>query len=304
MLWTVLFTYPPMVGIQMVSARLGCITGRAPGREHQNSVPALGSLRRRRPAARRQHHQHRRRRLRHGRGAPCLLLGGSAHLYTVGFGVLCLGLQVLLRYATYVRYLKWLTLALPVPCRGDIHGARPLGHRSCPRWSTRSSCSTTAPSPRSSRFSARPSARICSFGRPRRKWKIGARSRRGTAAAHCCPMPRRWRAIPAAHSLGHLYRDGFLEPDCVLHQPGARRPLCTWRASSTFRRRPPAAEALRPLGGETTFLLFSLGIIGTGMLALPVLAGSAAYAVSEFRLAIGPDRKVHEALDSTESSPL
>jgi Mn2+/Fe2+ NRAMP family transporter len=42
-----------------------------------------------------------------------------------------------------------------------------------------------------------------------------------------------------------------------------------------------AAEALRPLAGELTFLLFSLGIIGTGMLAVPILAGSAAYAVAE-----------------------
>ena len=41
------------------------------------------------------------------------------------------------------------------------------------------------------------------------------------------------------------------------------------------------AEALRPLAGEFTFLLFSVGIIGTGMLAVPVLAGSAAYAVAE-----------------------
>jgi Mn2+/Fe2+ NRAMP family transporter len=42
-----------------------------------------------------------------------------------------------------------------------------------------------------------------------------------------------------------------------------------------------AAEALRPLAGEFTFALFALGIIGTGLLAIPVLAGSAAYAVSE-----------------------
>src|SRR5271155_4384695 len=42
-----------------------------------------------------------------------------------------------------------------------------------------------------------------------------------------------------------------------------------------------AAEALRPLAGNFTFLLFALGIIGTGMLAIPVLAGSAAYGVSE-----------------------
>jgi Mn2+/Fe2+ NRAMP family transporter len=42
-----------------------------------------------------------------------------------------------------------------------------------------------------------------------------------------------------------------------------------------------AAEALRPVAGEFEFALFALGIIGTGLLAVPVLAGSAAYAVSE-----------------------
>jgi Mn2+/Fe2+ NRAMP family transporter len=59
-----------------------------------------------------------------------------------------------------------------------------------------------------------------------------------------------------------------------------------------------AAEALRPLGGHVTFLLFSLGIIGTGQLAVPVLAGSAAYAVSEsFDWQSGLDMKVHEATE-------
>jgi NRAMP (natural resistance-associated macrophage protein)-like metal ion transporter len=42
-----------------------------------------------------------------------------------------------------------------------------------------------------------------------------------------------------------------------------------------------AAEALRPIAGEFTFVLFALGIIGTGLLAIPVLAGSAAYGVAE-----------------------
>ena len=42
-----------------------------------------------------------------------------------------------------------------------------------------------------------------------------------------------------------------------------------------------AAEALRPIAGDLTFLLFAAGIVGTGMLAVPVLAGSAAYAVAE-----------------------
>lgn len=42
-----------------------------------------------------------------------------------------------------------------------------------------------------------------------------------------------------------------------------------------------AAEALRPIGGDLTFALFATGIIGTGMLAVPVLAGSGAYALAE-----------------------
>jgi Mn2+/Fe2+ NRAMP family transporter len=42
-----------------------------------------------------------------------------------------------------------------------------------------------------------------------------------------------------------------------------------------------AAEALRPIAGEFAFAIFALGIIGTGLLAVPVLAGSAAYALGE-----------------------
>jgi Mn2+/Fe2+ NRAMP family transporter len=42
-----------------------------------------------------------------------------------------------------------------------------------------------------------------------------------------------------------------------------------------------AADALRPLAGSVAYLLFTIGLVGTGMLAVPVLAGSAAYAVAE-----------------------
>jgi Mn2+/Fe2+ NRAMP family transporter len=57
-----------------------------------------------------------------------------------------------------------------------------------------------------------------------------------------------------------------------------------------------AAEALRPIAGDATFLLFSLGIIGTGLLAVPVLAGSAGYAVAEaFEWRSGLDLKLLEA---------
>lgn len=57
-----------------------------------------------------------------------------------------------------------------------------------------------------------------------------------------------------------------------------------------------AAEALRPLAGEFAYLLFTLGIIGTGLLAIPVLAGSASYALSEsFDWPSGLYRKLKEA---------
>ena len=111
MLWTVLFTYPLMVGIQMISARLGCITGRGLAANVKavyprsvlygivglllvaNTINIAADIAAMGEALR-------------------LLIGGSAHLYSVGFGLLCLGLQVWLSYKNYVHYLKWLTLAL------------------------------------------------------------------------------------------------------------------------------------------------------------------------------------------------
>ena len=42
-----------------------------------------------------------------------------------------------------------------------------------------------------------------------------------------------------------------------------------------------AAEALRPIAGQATFVIFALGVVGTGLLAVPVLAGSSAYAFGE-----------------------
>ena len=58
-----------------------------------------------------------------------------------------------------------------------------------------------------------------------------------------------------------------------------------------------AAEALRPLAGDRAYLLYTLGIIGTGLLAIPTLAGSAAYAFAEtFDWAYGLDEKFHDAI--------
>ena len=57
-----------------------------------------------------------------------------------------------------------------------------------------------------------------------------------------------------------------------------------------------AAQALRPLAGEFAFLIFTLGILGTGLLAVPILAGSASYAVAEaFGWSSGLNKKFSEA---------
>jgi Mn2+/Fe2+ NRAMP family transporter len=57
-----------------------------------------------------------------------------------------------------------------------------------------------------------------------------------------------------------------------------------------------AAEALRPIAGEFAFFIFALGIIGTGFMAVPVLAGSAAYAIGEaLRWPVGLARRPKEA---------
>ena len=59
---------------------------------------------------------------------------------------------------------------------------------------------------------------------------------------------------------------------------------------------PRAAEALRPIAGDFAYLLFAAGIIGTGLLAVPILAGSAAYAIAEtFRLRKGLYLKLRQA---------
>ena len=63
----------------------------------------------------------------------------------------------------------------------------------------------------------------------------------------------------------------ILTTAAVLHTSGV----------TNIRSAAEAAEALRPLAGNLTFLLFALGIIGTGLLAVPVLAGSAAYCVAD-----------------------
>lgn len=111
LLWTMLLTYPLMVAIQMVSARIGQVTGHGLAtniRRHYpawllyvivsllvvaNTINIAADIAAMGDAMR-------------------LLVGGDAHWYVVGFGLLSLVLQVCMPYKRYVKVLKWLTLAL------------------------------------------------------------------------------------------------------------------------------------------------------------------------------------------------
>ena len=289
MLWTVVFTYPLMSGIQMVSARLGCLSGRGLAANIKAQYPkpvlysivgllmlantiniaadiaAMGEALR-------------------------LLLGGSSHVYSVTFGLLCLLLQVFIPYQKYVRFLKWLTLALlayvAVVFTIHVPWFEVAQRIVWPQMAiTRESITMI----------------VAVFGTtisPYLFFWQAAQEMEDLRAHH-----EAGKSITLDAARGHLRRIkwdtyigmGFsnlvaffiiLSAAATLHQAGI----------TDIQTSAQAAEALRPLAGDFAFLLFSLGIIGTGMLAVPVLAGSAAYAVVEsFDWGSGLDKKLHEA---------
>jgi Mn2+/Fe2+ NRAMP family transporter len=91
--------------------------------------------------------------------------------------------------------------------------------------------------------------------------------------------------LPLAHSFSHISTDTWI--GMAFSNVIAFFIIVTTAATlnahgvTRIETASQAAEALRPIAGELTFVLFAAGIIGTGLLAVPVLAGSAAYAVAE-----------------------
>jgi NRAMP (natural resistance-associated macrophage protein)-like metal ion transporter len=294
MLWTVLLTYPLMVGIQMVSARLGCITGRGLAANVKSAFPrpvlysivglllaantiniaadlaAMGEALR-------------------------LLLGGSAHIYCVTFGLLCLVLQVFLSYESYVGYLKWLTLALlsyvAVVFTVHVQWSEVIRQLVIPQFTLNHDTITVIVAVFGTTISP-----YLFFWQAAQEMEdlraVSARSGGGQLLPHAEAVARqhlrriRWDTYLGMGFSNLIAFFIILSTAATLHVAGI----------SNIQTSAQAAEALRPLGGPATFLLFSLGIIGTGMLAVPVLAGSAAYAVTEsFDWQSGLAMKLHEA---------
>src|SRR5271154_719377 len=294
MLWTVLFTYPLMVGIQMVSARLGYITGKGLAANVKSVFPrsvlygivglllvantiniaadiaAMGEALR-------------------------LLLGGSAHLYSVCFGVLCLILQVYLSYENYVRYLKWLTLALlsyvAVIFTVNVHWGEVIRELVIPRLALDHNTITIIVAVFGTTIS--PYLFFWQAAQEMEDLRVSDALTGRPSVPHSPDVARRqlrrirWDTYVGMGFSNLIAFFIILSTAATLHQAGV----------IDIQTSAQAAEALRPVGGDTTFLLFSLGIVGTGMLAVPVLAGSAAYAVAEsFDWQSGMDRKLPEAL--------
>ncbi len=296
MLWTVLFTYPLMVATQMISARLGCITGRGLAANVRaafprpvlfgivgllliaNTINIAADIAAMAEALR-------------------LLIGGSADWYSVGFGVLCLLLQVLLSYETYVRYLKWLTLTLLayVAVIFTIHvpwGAV-VRQTVLPQLGLDHDTITMIVAV----FGTAISPYLFFWQAAQESENMRAESVRtggGRLLPHGEEVARqhlrriRWDTYLGMGFSNLIAFFIILSTAATLHAAGI------FNIGTAGR----AAEALRPIGGQATFLLFSLGIIGTGLIAVPVLAGSAAYAVAEsFEWRSGLDRKLREAIE-------
>ncbi len=275
MLWSVILTFPLMVAIQMVSARLGVVTGRGLAANIRRGFhPALlvgivvlfvvaNIINIAADIAAMADAVH-------------LFLGGPRHLYSLLFGTLCLALQVFLTYQRYVRYLKWLTLALLSYVAVVFTVQVPWG-----------AVALASLWPQLTWDNATLMMVVAIFGTTISPYLFFWQAAQEMEDLRATPGAASLRREPAgaAARLMRIKVDtwigmGFsnlvaffiiLATAVTLHEAGV----------TSIQTSADAAQALRPLAGDFAFLLFGLGIIGTGLLAVPVLAGSAAYAVAE-----------------------
>jgi NRAMP (natural resistance-associated macrophage protein)-like metal ion transporter len=274
LLWMPLLTYPLMVGIQEISARIGRISGRGLASNIRRHYPpwllytmvgmllfantiniaadmaAMGD-------------------------ALHLIAGGKPQLFALGFGVLSMLLQVFIPYTRYVSILKWLTLALlayfATALAVKVPWLQVVKSTFTPHIQWNSGYLTTM---------------VALFGTTISPylffWQASQEVEELRADPQAEPLkkaPRQIRRQLRRIKLDTAIGMGFsnlvawfiiLTTAVTLHAHG----IVDIQSSAQ------AASALRPIAGDLAFALFSLGIIGTGLLAIPVLAGSAAYAMA------------------------
>lgn len=288
--WTLLFTYPLMCAIQEISARIGRITGHgiaANLREHYpnwllqtivglvliantiNIGADLGAM----------------------ADALSLLVGGPKFAYVILFAVLSAGLQIWVAYSKYVSVLRWLTLALlayfgtvmvvNVPWREAAVGFFVPTFSSDPAfWTTVVAILGTTISPYL--FFWQASQEVEDIHAVKERKPLLQAPHQGKDATQRIRLD-----TYVGMAFSNLVALAIMiTTAATLHVAG----------KTDIQTSSQAAEALKPVAGELAFAVFALGIIGTGLLAIPVLAGSAAYALGEARRwKIGLERKPKKA---------
>ncbi len=274
LLWTILLTYPLMVAIQVISARLGRVSGHGLATNIRRHYPAW---------------------LLYGSVAPLLIantiniaadltamgaavnlvIGGPTRVYTVALGLLSLGLQVFIPYRSYVRILKWLTLALFAYVATvfvvQIPWQTVLLRTFLPHLSWKSDYITTVVAVLGTTIS--PYLFFWQASQEVEEMRAETGKRALKRAPEQGPASLRRIRMDTTIGMGISNLVAFfiiLTTAATLNAHGV----------TSVQTSAQAAQALKPVAGDFAFLLFSLGIVGTGLLALPVLAGSAAYAMA------------------------
>jgi Mn2+/Fe2+ NRAMP family transporter len=292
MLWTALITFPLMVGIQIVSARIGRVTGEGLAANIRRLFPrwvllivvsllviantiniaadiaAMGE-------------------------ALQLVIGGGEHGHAVVFGVLSLLLQVFIPYQRYVRVLKWLTLSLlayvAVAFSVHIDWIPAIRQSLAPELSFNPEFVAVVVAVFGTTIS--PYLFFWQASQEVEELRAGNGSSSLTSTPEDARLHLRRIKLDTYVGMGFSNLIAFfiiLSAAVTLHVAGITQ----------IQTSAQAAQALRPIAGDFSFLLFSLGIIGTGMLAVPVLAGATAYAVAEsFGWRQGLDRKLFGATE-------
>lgn len=271
--WTMLLCYPLMSAVQLVSAHIGRVTGVGLANSLVSTFPKrfvglligilllaniinIGAdLSAMAEAAR-------------------LVIGGGEHVFVIAFAVVCTLLQLFVSYRRYSRILKWLTLSLfayvavLLVVRTDWLAA--LRGLVWPTDLGRDALLTivallgTTISP------------YLFFWQSSQEAEEIANSKHRSIKQDPRSAGRQFRRMRFDTLTGMAFSNIIsiaiiLAAAATLHRQGI-----TQVGSAA-----DAARALRPVAGQFAFALFALGIIGTGFLAVPVLAGSAAFAVAE-----------------------
>jgi len=275
MTWLMLFSYPLMCAIQEVSARIGRTTGRGVAgnmRRHGhrwlvnpivgllllaniiNIGADLGAM-----------------------GAALrLLVGGPEQLYVALFAVLCAALQIWTHYERYVAVLKWTTLSLfaYVACVlvVDVPWREVVWRTLVPTITFDAASIVAVVAVLGTTIS--PYLFFWQSSHEAEEEKEDPEAKPLVLA----PQQSRWQLLRIRIDTYVGMAASNIVALCIIITTAA---TLNAHGVTDIQTSEQAAEALRPVAGAFAFAIFAAGIIGTGLLAIPVLAGSAAYAVGE-----------------------